>query len=69
MKVAKITDSGKIVQILRIVDRVQFSDALGWVLIDPDLSARDMTGSMGANIKWIPASTRFDWVRDISFSD
>ena len=68
MKVAKITDTGKIVQILRIVDRVQFSDALGWVLIDPDLSARDMTGSLGANIKWIPASTRFDWVRDISFS-
>ena len=68
MKVAKITDTGKIVQILRIVDRVQFSNALGWVLIDPDLSARDMTGSLGANIKWIPASTRFDWVRDISFS-
>ena len=68
MKVAKITDTGKIVQILRIVDREQFSDALGWVLIDPDLSARDMTGSLGANIKWIPASTRFDWVRDISFS-
>ena len=66
MKVAKITDTGRIVQILRVVDRVQFSDSLGWILIDPDLGARDMTGSTGANMKWIPASTRFDWVRDVS---
>ena len=64
MKVAKFADTGKIVQILRVVDRVQFSDALGWILIDPDLSARDMTGSTRANIRWIPASTRFDWARD-----
>ena len=64
MKVAKLEDTGKIVQIRRIVDRVQFSDDIGWILIDPDCGSPDMTGSFGINIKWIPASTRFTWVRD-----
>ena len=66
MKIAKIESSGQIVQILRIVDRVLFSDRLGWILIDPDLGARDMTGSIGINMKWIPSETRFEWVRDVT---
>jgi hypothetical protein len=66
MKIAKIESTGKIVQVLRIVDRVHFSDRLGWILIDPDLGARDMTGSIGANMKWIPIETRFEWMRDVT---
>ena len=64
MKIAKLADTGKIVQIRRVVDRVQFSDQPGWILIDPDCGAPDMTGSTGLNLKWIPGTTRFTWVRD-----
>ena len=67
MKVAKIEETGKIVQIRRIVDRVQFSDKVGWILIDPDCGVPDMTGSTGLNLKWIPGTTRFTWVRDTAF--
>ena len=64
MKVAKFEDTGKIVEIVRVAMSVGFSDKPGWILIDPDLGASDMTGSPRANIRWIPISTRFAWVKD-----
>lgn len=69
MKVAKLEATDKIVQILRVTARVQFSNLVGWILIDPDLGASDMTGSTGSNLKWIPATTRFVWVRDVTMLD
>ena len=69
MKIGKIESTGKIVQILKTVEHVHFSDERGWILIDPDLGKPDMGNSIRANMKWIPADTRFEWVRDISDSD
>jgi hypothetical protein len=66
MKIAKIAATGKIVELVRVAREVKFSDEIGWLLIDPDLGAPDMTGSKRPNIKWIPASTRFEWVRDVT---
>jgi len=66
MKIAKIAATGKIVELVRVAQEVKFSDELGWLLIDPDLGAPDMTGSKRPNIRWIPASTRFEWVRDVT---
>jgi len=65
MKVGKLAN-GKFVEIVRVAERVQFSDSLGWILIDPDMGKPDMTGSTRPNIKWIPISTRFEWVRDFT---
>ena len=56
---AKLADSGKIVRILKKVHSVQFSDKKDWLLIDTD-PAR---GHRGLGAKWIPANTKFEWVR------
>ena len=69
MKIAKIESTGKIVQILKMVEHVEFSDERGWILIDPDLGKPDMGNSIGLNIRWISADTRFTWVREISDPD
>jgi hypothetical protein len=55
----KIEQSGKIVRILKKQHTVPFSDEKDWLLIDTD-PAR---GNRGLGLKWIPASTRFEWVR------
>lgn len=55
----KIAQSGKIVRILKKQHSVPFSNETGWLLIDTD-PAR---GNQGLGIKWVPASTKFEWVR------
>lgn len=65
MKVGKL-QSGEFVEILRITDKVAFSQDRGWVLIANKINA---TKAMNLNMKWIPASTRFEWVRDFNFGD
>ena len=57
--VAKL--NGKIVQVLRVADTVGFSDQRGWILINSDVGARF---AKAQHIKWLPASTQFDWVRE-----
>jgi hypothetical protein len=59
--VAKFQD--KIVEIVRVADAVQFSSERGWVCITQEVGqpARKQT-----QFKWVPASTRFDWVREFS---
>jgi hypothetical protein len=57
--VAKL--NGKIVQVVRVVDTVRFSDQRGWILINYDLGVRE---AKVQHVKWLPASTRFDWVRE-----
>ena len=55
----KIEDSGKIVRILKKAHTVPFSDEKNWLLVDMDPAK----GNSGLGIKWIPADTRFEWVR------
>ena len=56
---AKIENTGKIVQILRHEDHVKFSDEPGWFLVNTEPGRRT-----GTSVKWIPDSTRFAWVRN-----
>jgi hypothetical protein len=55
----KIESTGKIVRIIRKQHSVKFSDKKDWLLIDTDPEK----GDKGAGLKWVPASTRFEWVR------
>jgi hypothetical protein len=55
----KIADSGKIIRILKKAHTVPFSDEKNWLLVDTDPGK----GNKGLGIKWIPADTRFEWVR------
>lgn len=57
--------TGKIVEIVRVADQVQFSPERGWVCIVGDFDKRPMWQQ---DIKWIPASTRFEWVREFNFA-
>jgi hypothetical protein len=56
----KIESTGKIVRIIRKQHSVKFSDQKDWLLIDTDPEK----GDKGAGLKWVPASTRFEWVRE-----
>lgn len=55
----KIADSGKIIRILKKAHTVPFSDEKNWLLVDTDPGK----GNNGLGIKWIPADTRFEWVK------
>jgi hypothetical protein len=59
--VAKMED-GKFVEIVRTADVVAFSKERGWVLVCGEPGKR---GSLA--VKWVPASTRFVWVREFHF--
>ena len=61
--VAKMMD-GRMVEVVRVADTVAFSDATGWIMICMDWEKADRKKS---EFKWIPAETRFDWVRDFVF--
>jgi hypothetical protein len=55
----KIEQTGKIVRILKKQHSVPFSDEKNWLLVDTDPAK----GNKGVGLKWVPASTRFEWVR------
>ena len=55
----KIEQSGQIVRILKKQHTVPFSSDKDWLLIDTDPAK----GNKGLGIKWVPATTRFEWVR------
>ena len=61
--VAKMTD-GRMVEVVRVADTVAFSDITGWIMICMDWEKADRKKS---EFKWLPASTRFDWVREFCF--
>ena len=63
IKVAKMTD-GRVVEVVRVADTVGFSPERGWVMICFDFEK--MYGKR-ENFKWVPADTRFDWVRECPF--
>lgn len=63
IKVAKMTD-GRVVEVVRVAETVGFSPEPDWVMIcfDFEKPFRKRT-----EFKWVPASTRFDWVRAYTF--
>jgi len=55
--IAKLND--KIVEIVRVVETVQFSNEKNWILINHQISKKD-----SLQVKWLQASkVKFDWVR------
>jgi hypothetical protein len=54
---AKIEKTDKIVRIIKKQQTVQFSNDRNWLLIDTDPSRFE------PSFKWIPANTRFTWVK------
>jgi hypothetical protein len=63
IKVAKMTD-GKMVEVVRVADTVDFSPERGWVMVCMDFEKADRKKS---EFKWVPADTRFEWVREFAF--
>ena len=55
---------GKLVEIVRVVQEVQFSNTPGWVLICLDFEQADRKKTQ---FRWLPASTRFEWIRSFAF--
>ena len=61
--VAKMED-GKVVQIVKTAETVRFSAERGWICICVDF---EKPMRKQEQVRWVPASTRFTWVRDFSF--
>ena len=55
---------GRLVEIVRVVQEVQFSNTPGWVLICLDFEQAERKKSQ---FRWLPASTRFEWIRSFAF--
>jgi len=64
MIVAKM--DGRIVEVKKVADRVGFSDKRGWVMICTDFEQPERKKQ---HFKWVPASTRFEWVREFVFGE
>lgn len=62
MIVAKM--NGRVVQVMRVADRVAFSTERGWVMVCFDFEQPERRKSQ---FRWFPASTRFEWVREFTF--
>lgn len=62
MVVAKM--NGRVVQVMRVADRVAFSTERGWVMVCFDFEQPERRKSQ---FRWFPASTRFEWVREFTF--
>ena len=61
---AKFQD--KIVEVVRVTETVGFSKDKGWVCITTDVGVPDRKKM---TFKWVPASTRFEWVREFNFGE
>ena len=62
--VAKMTD-GRLVEVVRVAETVEFSAERGWVMVCFDF---EKIFRKRAEFKWVPATTRFEWVREYTFS-
>jgi hypothetical protein len=63
IKVAKMTD-GRMVEVVRVAETVGFSPERGWVMVCFDF---EKISRKREHFKWVPATTRFDWVREFAF--
>ena len=61
--VARMPD-GKMVEVVRVAETVAFSPDHGWVMVCFDFEKIERKRE---HFKWVPATTRFDWVREFSF--
>jgi len=61
--VAKMTD-GRMVEVVRVADRVGFSSDRGWVMVCLDFEKADRKRT---SFVWMPVTTRFEWVREFVF--
>ena len=57
---------GRIVEVKKVADRVGFSDKRGWVMICTDFEQPERKKQ---HFKWVPDSTRFEWVREFVFGE
>ena len=64
MIVAKM--DGQVVQVIKVAHTVAFSDETGWVMVCFDFEQQERRKQ---NFKWVPASTRFEWVREYCFGE
>lgn len=60
--VAKMTD-GRMVEVVRVTDTVGFSSETGWVMLCFDF---EKISRKREHFKWVPATTRFEWVREFA---
>ena len=56
----KLEKTGKIVRILKKAHTVAFSKDKDWLMVDTDFAR----GKNSIGQKWIPASTKFSWVKE-----
>jgi hypothetical protein len=59
--VAKMGD--RFVEVVRFATKVGFSDKIGWFLLNMNLDLP----CHKQYVRWVPADTRFDWVRTFKF--
>lgn len=64
IRMGRLSKDGRIVRILKHQDTVGFSPDQGWLLIDVNPGRRHPE-----NIKWIPDTTKFDWVREFNSAE
>ena len=58
----KLEKTGKIVRLLKKAHTVAFSKDKDWLMVDTDFAR----GKNSIGQKWIPASTKFSWVKEFS---
>ena len=58
----KLEKTGKIVRLLKKSHTVAFSKDKDWLMVDTDFAR----GKNSIGQKWIPASTKFSWVKEFS---
>jgi hypothetical protein len=58
----KLEKTGKIVRLLKKAHTVAFSKDKNWLMIDTDFAR----GKNSLGQQWIPASTKFSWVKEFS---
>jgi hypothetical protein len=56
--------NGKIVEIVRVAETVAFNPQKNWVMVCTDFEQPERKKQY---FRWVPASTRFEWVRTFSF--
>lgn len=56
--------NGKLVQIIKTANAVPFSTDTGWVMVCFDFEQAERKKF---NFKWVPSSTRFEWIREFDF--
>ena len=64
MIVAKM--NGRIIEVIRVAETDGFSPERGWVMVCIDF---EQPNRKKQQFKWVPATTRFEWVREFNFGE